>query len=85
MSNQGKHTNNFLLTFFLSVEEVVGFVLIPVVRRMGSYGQVSAQFISRGVSATPHLDYILNNGSVTFVHGQNTSYINVTIIDDLDR
>ncbi|XP_031160888.2 adhesion G-protein coupled receptor V1 isoform X2 [Sander lucioperca] len=68
----------------ITVEEHVGTVLIPVVRRVGSYGLVSAQFTSRGLSATPAFDYILNNGSVTFVHGQNTSYINVTIIDDLD-
>ncbi|XP_070760191.1 adhesion G-protein coupled receptor V1 [Enoplosus armatus] len=68
----------------VTVEEEVGTVLIPVVRRVGSYGLVSAQFISRGLSATPDLDYILKNGSVTFVHGQNTSYINLTIIDDLD-
>ncbi len=63
----------------------MGFVLIAVVRRVGSYGPVSAQFISRGLSATPALDYILSNGSVTFVHSQNMSHINVTIVDDLDR
>ncbi|XP_074494393.1 adhesion G-protein coupled receptor V1 [Sebastes fasciatus] len=68
----------------ITVEEDVGTVLIPVVRKVGLYGLVSAQFTSRGLSATPDLDYILKNGSVTFVHGQNTSYINVTIIDDLD-
>ncbi|XP_037634420.1 adhesion G-protein coupled receptor V1 isoform X2 [Sebastes umbrosus] len=68
----------------ITVEEDVGTVLIQVVRRVGLYGLVSAQFTSRGLSATPDLDYILKNGSVTFVHGQNTSYINVTIIDDLD-
>lgn len=71
--------------FFLSVEEDVGTLFIPVVRRVGSYGPVSAQFISKFLSATPDHDYILNNGSVVFVHGQNTSYINVTIIDDQDR
>ncbi|KAF3695921.1 Monogenic audiogenic seizure susceptibility protein 1 -like protein [Channa argus] len=68
----------------ITVEEDVGTLLIPVVRRVGTYGPVSAQFISRGLSATPDLDYILNNGSVMFDHGQNTSYIKVTIIDDLD-
>ncbi|KAM3610925.1 uncharacterized protein V6R79_010649 [Siganus canaliculatus] len=68
----------------ITVEEDVGSVLIPVVRRGGSYGPVSALFISRGLSATPGLDYVLRNGSVIFVHGQNTSYINVTIIDDED-
>ncbi|XP_017272706.1 adhesion G-protein coupled receptor V1 [Kryptolebias marmoratus] len=68
----------------VTVEEDVGIVLIPVVRRVGSYGSVSALFISRGLSATPGVDYILRNDSVTFVNGQNISYINVTIIDDLD-
>ncbi|XP_041793349.1 adhesion G-protein coupled receptor V1 isoform X2 [Chelmon rostratus] len=68
----------------ITVEEDVGSVSIPVVRRVGSHGPISAQFISRGLSATPDLDYILSNASVVFVHGQNTSYINVTIIDDLD-
>ncbi|KAK5871603.1 hypothetical protein PBY51_004474 [Eleginops maclovinus] len=68
----------------VTVEEDVGSVMIPVVRRVGSYGLVSAQFTSRGLSATPGLDFILNNGSVTFLNGQNISYINVTIIDDLD-
>ncbi|XP_026199339.1 adhesion G-protein coupled receptor V1 [Anabas testudineus] len=67
----------------ITVKEEVGNLLIPVVRRVGLLGSVSAQFISRGLSATPNLDYILNNGSVTFVDGQNTTYINVTIIDDL--
>lgn len=73
------------MPFLLPVEEDVGTLLIPVVRRLGTYGRVSAQFFSRSLTAAPDLDYILYNGSVTFVHGQNTSYINVTIIDDLDR
>ncbi|XP_053180894.1 adhesion G-protein coupled receptor V1 [Scomber japonicus] len=68
----------------ITVDEDVGTFLIPVVRRVGSYGLVSAQFISKGLSANPDLDYILNNGSVVFVHGQNTSYITVSIIDDQD-
>lgn len=63
----------------------MGSVLLPVVRRVGSYGQVSTQFFSRGLDATPDLDYILRNGTLEFEHGQNTSYINVTIIDDPDR
>lgn len=74
-----------VLAFFLSVEENVGTLLLPVVRRVGSYGIVSVQFISRGLSATSDLDYILKNGTLTFVQGQNASHINVTIVDDLDR
>lgn len=60
-------------------------MLVPVVRRVGSYGLVSANFSSRGLSATPDVDYILHNDSVVFVSGQNISYIGVTIIDDLER
>lgn len=63
----------------------MGYVLIPVVRRVDSYGTVSARFISRGLSATPNLDYILHNDSLVFVSGQNISFINVTIVDDMDR
>ncbi|XP_014844179.1 PREDICTED: G-protein coupled receptor 98 isoform X1 [Poecilia mexicana] len=68
----------------ITVEEDVGYVLIPVVRRVDSYGTVSAHFISRGLSATPNLDYILHNDSLVFVSGQNISFINVTIVDDMD-
>lgn len=75
----------FLLAFLHSVEEDVGTVLIPVVRRVGSYGLVSANFSSRGLSATPDVDYVLHNDSVIFVSGQNISYINVIVIDDLER
>lgn len=74
-----------LLCICLSVEEDVGTLQIPVVRKVGSYGPVSAHFISRGLTATPNLDYVLHNGSATFINGQNVTYINVTIIDDLDR
>lgn len=60
-------------------------MLIPLVRRVGTYGDILVQFSSKGLSATSDLDYILRDGSVMFTHGQNTSYINVTIIDDLER
>ncbi|XP_054629148.1 adhesion G-protein coupled receptor V1 isoform X2 [Dunckerocampus dactyliophorus] len=67
----------------ITVEEHAGTLLIPVVRRAGSYGTVSAEYISTGLSATPGLDYILNNGSVMFFQGQETSFVNVTILDDM--
>ena len=63
----------------------MGSVSIPVVRRVGSYGLVTAEYISRGLTASPGLDFGLANGSLTFLHGHNTSFINVTIIDDQDR
>ncbi|XP_057687080.1 adhesion G-protein coupled receptor V1 isoform X4 [Corythoichthys intestinalis] len=68
----------------ITIEEDAGTVLIPVVRTAGSYGTVSAEYISRGLSATPGLDYIANNGSVMFIHGQQSSVINVTILDDME-
>ncbi|XP_066512530.1 adhesion G-protein coupled receptor V1-like [Hoplias malabaricus] len=69
----------------ITVEEDIGTLSIPVLRRVGTYGQVTADFISRGITAQPGLDYILPNGSITFTHGQNLSHINITIVDDLDR
>lgn len=67
------------------VEEDAGILMLPVVRRAGSFGVVSAQFISKGLSATSGRDFFLENASVVLEHGQNISHINVIIIDDLDR
>lgn len=69
----------------LSVGEDAGVVTLPVVRRAGSLGVVSAQVVSKGLSATSGLDFSLENVSVVFANGQNISEINVTIIDDVDR
>ncbi|XP_026067280.1 adhesion G-protein coupled receptor V1 [Carassius auratus] len=68
----------------ITVEEDVGVLSIPVLRRVGSYGQVTAEFISKGLTAQPYSDYILLNGSVTFEHGQILRYINVSIVDDTE-
>lgn len=76
---------NAFFCSFLLVEEDAGILMLPVVRRAGSFGVVSAHFISKDLSATSGLDYFLENVSVVFEHGQNISHINVTIIDDLDR
>lgn len=83
------HTNIFCQSFQLfpivTVEEDVGILSIPVLRRIGSYGQVTAEFISKGLTAQPDSDYILLNGSITFQHGQTIRYINVSIVDDTER
>lgn len=73
-----------LLMLFLAVGEDAGIVAVPVVRRAGSLGVVSAQVASKGLSATSGLDFSLENVSVVFADGQNASQINVTIIDDFD-
>ncbi|XP_067838274.1 adhesion G-protein coupled receptor V1 [Heptranchias perlo] len=72
---------------FLSVEveEDIGILGIPLMRRQGTYGFVTADFISRPITATPNgIDYILPNYTVIFHHGQNQNFINVTIIDDTE-
>ncbi|XP_054843539.1 adhesion G-protein coupled receptor V1 [Eublepharis macularius] len=70
----------------LQVEEDIGLIMIPVLRRHGNYGYVTADFISRSISALPGgVDYSITNNSVTFNHGQNQSFINVLIIDDDER
>ncbi|XP_041926588.1 adhesion G-protein coupled receptor V1 [Alosa sapidissima] len=69
----------------LTVEEDVGVVTIPVLRRVGSYGLVKVNLISYGLTAMPDVDYIISHDSLTFIHGQALSHVNVSIVDDLDR
>uniref|UniRef100_A0A452QT71 Calx-beta domain-containing protein n=1 Tax=Ursus americanus TaxID=9643 RepID=A0A452QT71_URSAM len=65
------------------VEEDAGMIMIPVVRLHGAYGRVTADFISQSSSAVAGgVDYILHGSSVTFQHGQNLSFINISIVDD---
>ncbi|XP_075398780.1 adhesion G-protein coupled receptor V1 [Tenrec ecaudatus] len=66
----------------VEVEEDAGLLMIPVVRLRGSYGLVTADFISQSSTAAPGADYVLHGSTVTFQHGQNLSFINVSIIDD---
>ncbi|XP_051028356.1 adhesion G-protein coupled receptor V1 [Acomys russatus] len=65
----------------ISVEEDAGLVTIPVLRLQGTYGRVSADFSSPSVSAGPG-GYMLHGSSLTFQHGQNLSFINVSIVGD---
>uniref|UniRef100_A0A8C8RXK2 Adhesion G-protein coupled receptor V1 n=1 Tax=Pelusios castaneus TaxID=367368 RepID=A0A8C8RXK2_9SAUR len=70
----------------LQVEEDAGMIMIPVMRKHGTYGYVTADFISRSISALPNgTDYSVNNHSVIFHPGQNRSFISVSIIDDDER
>ncbi|XP_048187347.1 adhesion G-protein coupled receptor V1 [Perognathus longimembris pacificus] len=65
------------------VEEDVGMVAVPVRRLLGTYGRVTADFISQSASALPGgVDYTLHGSTATFQHGQNLSFINVSITDD---
>ncbi|XP_030367415.1 adhesion G-protein coupled receptor V1 [Strigops habroptila] len=67
----------------LQVEEDAGLIMIPVVRKRGTYGNVTADFLSRSISALPNgVDYVIHNTSVIFYHGQNQTFIYISIIDD---
>ncbi|NWQ77266.1 GPR98 protein, partial [Columbina picui] len=66
----------------LQVEEDAGLIMIPVVRKRGTYGDVTADFLSRSISALLNVDYVIHNDSVIFYHGQNQTFIYVSIIDD---
>ncbi|XP_078070005.1 adhesion G-protein coupled receptor V1 [Mustelus asterias] len=69
----------------VEVEEDIGILGIPLIRRWGTYGLVTAEFTSRAITATSNgVDYILPNGTVVFHDGQNQGFINVTIIDDTE-
>lgn len=67
------------------MEEDVGVILFPVLRTRGTYGYVTADFISHDISATVGIDYAVSNATVVFLHGQNQSFINISIIDDEER
>ncbi|XP_039767131.1 adhesion G-protein coupled receptor V1 [Ornithorhynchus anatinus] len=67
----------------IEVEEDIGKIMIPVMRLHGIHGNVSVEFISRSISALPEgVDYSVEGHSVIFLHGQNQSFILVTIVDD---
>ncbi|XP_036619299.1 adhesion G-protein coupled receptor V1 [Trichosurus vulpecula] len=65
-----------------TVEEDIGMIMIPVVRLHGTYGNVTADFVSQSISALLGVDYNVHGNSVIFRHGDNLSFINVSIIDD---
>ncbi|XP_060617754.2 adhesion G-protein coupled receptor V1 isoform X2 [Anolis sagrei] len=70
----------------LQVEEDVGMIMIPVIRRRGNYGYVTADFMSRSISALSEgVDYNIANNTVIFHDGQNQSFISILIIDDDER
>ncbi|XP_077988560.1 adhesion G-protein coupled receptor V1-like [Glandiceps talaboti] len=65
------------------VTEDVGTASVPVTRTAGTYGLVSATYISRPITATPNgIDFTLSDGEVIFQSGQSVAYIDVDIIDD---
>ncbi|NWX90484.1 GPR98 protein, partial [Nothoprocta pentlandii] len=67
----------------LQVEEDAGVIMIPVVRKLGTYGLVTADFLSRSITALPDgIDYFIHNNSVVFHPGQNQTFIYISIIDD---
>ncbi|KAM9330953.1 adhesion G-protein coupled receptor V1 [Gastrophryne carolinensis] len=68
----------------LQVEEDVGVILIPVLRTRGTYGYVTADVSSHDISAVGGADYTFSNTTVVFLHGQNQSFFNISIIDDED-
>ncbi|KAM5191785.1 adhesion G-protein coupled receptor V1 [Mantella aurantiaca] len=66
----------------IQVEEDVGVILISVLRARGTFGYVTADMIYHDISATAGTDYAITNTTVVFMHGQNQSFINISIIDD---
>ncbi|CAO2593102.1 Adhesion G-protein coupled receptor V1 [Lemmus lemmus] len=64
----------------MSVEEDTRMIAIPVLRLHGTYGRVSADFRSQGFSPVPG-GYVLHGSTVAFQHGQNLSFINISIVN----
>ncbi|KAM6148616.1 adhesion G-protein coupled receptor V1 [Erethizon dorsatum] len=67
------------------VQEEVRTLAIPVVRLRGTYGRVTAEFAAQSPSAVPgDVGVTLHGASVTFQHGQNLSFIHVSVADDAE-
>ncbi len=54
-------------------------------RGPGAFGEVRAFFTTRGITATPNVDYLEPVGEVILSDGMDTNTINITIQDDTDR
>ena len=66
----------------LLVRETAGHAEITVVRTNGRSGTVSVGYVTREVSATAGLDFVLTAGTLTFGDGETNKVIRVPILDD---
>lgn len=58
----------------------MGTFSIPVRRLRGTHGRVTAEFVAQSPALTPGgVDFTLHGASVTFQHGQNLSFIHVSV------
>jgi len=67
-----------------TVNENAGTIDITIDRLNGSYGEVSVQVQSMPDSATSDVDYAAKNQSLTFLDGELSKIITVSIIDDTE-
>ena len=76
------HDSVYLIV--ITAYEDEGIAAIPVTRGPGLFGDVAVSYRSNDISAISGSDYILYEGEAFFTNGESTSYINATILDDLE-
>jgi hypothetical protein len=66
-----------------TVREDVGTLALKL-RRLGSTaGQVTVRYVLQNITAGAGSDYVAGSGVVTFLDGQSTANVNVTILDSI--
>lgn len=84
---QFKNLSIHLLFFCpaFAVQEEAGMAVVPVIRRIGSYGVVTVSYVTQPLTAIPGVDYVPASGILQLTSGQEKAVINITIIDDTLR
>ena len=66
-----------------SVSNIAGVAEVPVVRLYGSIGTITVNYQTIAVDATPGVDYVPTEGTLTMAPGQSSAEIPIPILNDL--
>ncbi|MGP0063199.1 MAG: Calx-beta domain-containing protein, partial [Isosphaeraceae bacterium] len=67
----------------ISVNNVAGVAVIPVVRLYGTAGSITVNYETVAVDATPGLDYVATAGTLTLGPGQSSASISIPVLNDI--
>ena len=67
----------------LSVSNLSGVAVIPVVRLYGTNGSITVNYRTIAINATPGLDFTPTSGTLTMGPGQSSATISVPVLDDI--
>ncbi|TQV89522.1 Calx-beta domain-containing protein [Aliikangiella coralliicola] len=67
-----------------SVDENAGTLEVTVNRSGGDYGELQVDYALQDASATANVDYEYQAGTLTFINGEISKTITISIVDDAD-